>query len=64
MAEQLKSFFVTSQDKRTLEFSEFNQSLSSMILDLENKFSEDREYRLTRILEIQEKEWKEKDYDI
>jgi hypothetical protein len=43
---------------------DFNDSLSNRVLDLEDQFNEDTEYKLMRILEIKEKDWRVDDFDI
>lgn len=64
IADQLRSFFVSTQHKKTLDSMDFNQSLSKKILALEDMFNEDTEYKLMRMLELEEKEWKAGDFEI
>lgn len=55
---------MSTQHKKTLSSLDFNDSLSKRVLDLEEVFNEDSEYKLMRFLEIKEKEWKVGDYGI
>jgi hypothetical protein len=43
---------------------DFNQKLSHQILELEEHFNEETEYKFSRMLELLEKDWKAGDYDI